>query len=472
MDDPMTRTTQETTKRLTKTLTFGLGKPFGWDVRVKAFVQPTEDQRKAVYVGLRALSRITGQAINILNAREYIRHIMEIPDGVVQEFKPNNRIVRRELEALGVQVEDISGASLSQTYALGVKPDFAGDHGKRLLMTGDRQLPTHRIDGTHPIYGRGKETILIASDGRYFLVVQLFSSEWAARNDLPSGWVAFSMKIKPRDKTMAGQLDRVIEGQWSLKNSRIFRNPRKRGNAWLGQIVVSYEPEPFKELNTETVMGIDLGVMVPACLHIRENGKPMKWAMLVGRGREMLTTRSIIRSEIVRIVRSLKSKDSPLDDESKKAAQAKLKKLRKREKQVMKSASQKVAARIADTAKRHGAGSWQMEKLSEGIKDDDPWLRRNWAPGMVVDAVRWQAQQLGVKLTFVDPAYTSQRCSKCGHISRANRPKGKKGAAYFECVECGYMDHADKNAARNISTPGIADIIKGQTLRSPNGEER
>ena len=180
----------------------------------------------------------------------------------------------------------------------------------------------------------------------------------------------------------------------------------------------------------------------------------------------------MIRREIVRIIRALKSKDSPLDNESREAAKAKLKKLRKREKRVMKTASQKIAARIADTAKRHGAGTWQMEKLSKGIKDNDPWLTRNWAPGMVVDAVRWQKKKLGVRLRFVDPSYTSQRCSKCGHISHKNRPKGKKGAAYFKCVECGYEDHADKNAARNISTPGIEDLINETIKKCPNGEDR
>lgn len=467
----MSKTDSE--KQLTKTLTFGLGKPLGWDLRVKSFVQPTENQRRAVYTSLRATSRILAQMVNMLNAREYVRRIMKIPEVVAREFRPNYTPIKQELKALGLEeVEDISGATLSQTWALGVKPDFAGEHGKRMLMKGDRQLPTHRIDGTHPIYGRGKETKIILHENRCFLIVQLFSSKWADANDFPSGWIAFPVKIKPRDRTLAGQFGRIIEGDWKLKNSRILRNPRKKGSVWLGQVIVSYFPDPFKDIDPKTILGIDLGVSVPACLHIREDGKPKKWAMQVGRGRDMLNTRAIIRSEIVRIIRSLKSKDSPLDNESRKVAKEKLKILRKREKRVMKTASQKIAAKIADVAKRNGAGTWQMEKLSESIKDDDPWLRRNWAPGMVVDAVRWQVEQVGAKLEFIDPAYTSQRCSKCGHISRENRPKGKKGAAHFECVQCGYKDHADKNAARNISTPGIETIIKEQISKSPNGEER
>ena len=139
----------------------------------------------------------------------------------------------------------------------------------------------------------------------------------------------------------------------------------------------------------------------------------------------------------------------------------------------MKTASQNVAATIARIAKRHGAGVWQMEGLDlDDIKEGKPWLSRNWAPGMVLDAVRWQAQQLGVELRPVNPRYTSQRCAKCGHISSDNRPKGKAGAAHFRCVQCGNTDHADKNAARNLSIVGIEEIIAEQIDKAPNGAAR
>ena len=38
--------------------------------------------------------------------------------------------------------------------------------------------------------------------------------------------------------------------------------------------------------------------------------------------------------------------------------------------------------------------------------------------------------------------------------------KGKKKAAYFECQDCGYKDHADKNAARNLSDLNIVKRIE------------
>lgn len=44
-------------------------------------------------------------------------------------------------------------------------------------------------------------------------------------------------------------------------------------------------------------------------------------------------------------------------------------------------------------------------------------------------------------------AYTSQRCSACGHTAKENR----KSQAAFDCQSCGYQDNADVNAAKNIA---------------------
>jgi transposase len=60
---------------------------------------------------------------------------------------------------------------------------------------------------------------------------------------------------------------------------------------------------------------------------------------------------------------------------------------------------------------------------------------------------------VGVAVIHVDPAYTSRQCSACGHTDRRNRP----GQATFSCTSCGFAEHADVNAARNIAARGIAD---------------
>lgn len=47
----------------------------------------------------------------------------------------------------------------------------------------------------------------------------------------------------------------------------------------------------------------------------------------------------------------------------------------------------------------------------------------------------------------VNPAFTSQRCSVCGHVAAESR----KSQALFACVACGHTSNADLNAARNIA---------------------
>ena len=52
----------------------------------------------------------------------------------------------------------------------------------------------------------------------------------------------------------------------------------------------------------------------------------------------------------------------------------------------------------------------------------------------------------GVKITEVNPAYTSQECNTCGYTSKKNRMNQNR----FICKCCGSKSNADVNAAKNI----------------------
>jgi IS605 OrfB family transposase len=60
--------------------------------------------------------------------------------------------------------------------------------------------------------------------------------------------------------------------------------------------------------------------------------------------------------------------------------------------------------------------------------------------------IAYKAALTGVRVIYVNPAYTSQTCSQCGHCEQANR----KSQAKFLCRSCGFSAHADLNAAVNI----------------------
>ena len=63
------------------------------------------------------------------------------------------------------------------------------------------------------------------------------------------------------------------------------------------------------------------------------------------------------------------------------------------------------------------------------------------------------------KTVQVDPAYSSQRCSCCDHVSPENRPTRER----FACTSCGHTEHADINAARNHLRAGLEIIQRGGT---------
>lgn len=58
------------------------------------------------------------------------------------------------------------------------------------------------------------------------------------------------------------------------------------------------------------------------------------------------------------------------------------------------------------------------------------------------------------KVVRVNPAYTSQKCSCCGHTAKENRLT----QSIFKCVSCGHEENADLNAAYNILTLGASSV--------------
>ncbi len=74
----------------------------------------------------------------------------------------------------------------------------------------------------------------------------------------------------------------------------------------------------------------------------------------------------------------------------------------------------------------------------------------NWAFFQLKTFLAYKSQRLGVTLIEVDPRYSSQTCSTCGHCERANR-KTQEG---FRCVCCGFEANADYNAALNLKARG------------------
>ncbi len=89
-------------------------------------------------------------------------------------------------------------------------------------------------------------------------------------------------------------------------------------------------------------------------------------------------------------------------------------------------------------------------------------LRSGW--GLLVRRLEDKAPG---RVEKVRPAFTSQRCSACGHVD----PESRESQARFVCTACGFACHADVNAARNIAAGHAVTARGGDGAARPVNRE-
>lgn len=150
-----------------------------------------------------------------------------------------------------------------------------------------------------------------------------------------------------------------------------------------------------------------------------------------------------------------------------KSAKRLLKKRNRREQRHVANTNHIISKTIVIEAERTSAGI-SLEEL-KGIRQRVR-LRKpqrvalhSWAFAQLGDFIIYKARRAGVPVAFVDPAYTSQQCSECGHVDKRNRVD----QGLFICRNCGVVAHADRNASHNIARKGEAVWTAGRESRVP-----
>jgi putative transposase len=222
----------------------------------------------------------------------------------------------------------------------------------------------------------------------------------------------------------------------------------RRPSGWWLHVVVDIKPPEF--VPSGGVVGIDLGINRPAVTSDAGFLGQRKWKE--------------IEQRYFRLKRKLQSKGT-------KSAKRHLKKLSGRRRRFRKDCDHVLAKQIVASA---GAGSViVVENLTEirtRTKQRGRRQRRRhhgWSYAQLRGFVEDKAEAAGDIVVSVDPRYTSQRCSKCGHVHRRNRPT----QSLFRCQSCGYEVNADLNGARNVAWKYLASLVKtGRSDRRHPGE--
>jgi len=131
-----------------------------------------------------------------------------------------------------------------------------------------------------------------------------------------------------------------------------------------------------------------------------------------------------------------------------------VKKVKDRERRIVRDTNHKISHTLVNLAQQAQCGL-KLEQLN-GIRQTAKYTRsfryslHSWSFYHLQQLIEYKAKLLGIPVLYVDPAYTSKTCSRCGHIEHRNDKT-------FACPRCGQVEHADVNAAFNIATrPSIA----------------
>jgi IS605 OrfB family transposase len=102
----------------------------------------------------------------------------------------------------------------------------------------------------------------------------------------------------------------------------------------------------------------------------------------------------------------------------------------------------------------------KIKNLRKGKKTSK--FMNRWTYTEIFDKLEDKCLQSGVQIEYVNPTYTSQRCSVCGWTRKKNRD-----GILFKCDKCGFEANADLNASINISLT-LPAISKEKRLKQEN----
>jgi putative transposase len=328
--------------------------------------------------------------------------------------------IRADYDWLAAGSQTVQQQAL-RDFAQAMKNFFAGTHGR----------PTWRKAGVHEGFRQvGVRPCQIENLNRRYGRV------WVPK----IGWVRF-------------RWTRAVP-----KNIKSYRITRDRAGRW--HVAFAHIPDPILGPGDGSVIGVDRGVAVSAALSTGE----------------LLHTPGLTRGEHARL-RRLQRRLARAQYGSNRRQRTKLAiaKLKAREADRRKDWVEKTTTDLArrfDTIRVEQLDVRAMTRSARGTIEQ-PGVRvaqkrglnraisyQGW--GRLVARLDHKARG---RLERVPAAYTSQRCSACGHVA----PESRKSQAVFACVACNAGPcNADVNAARNIAAgravPAQRDLAVGRSV--------
>lgn len=245
------------------------------------------------------------------------------------------------------------------------------------------------------------------------------------------------------------KLDENCDDDYRIMTSSIKMEKGAKGTDYYLFLVMDI-PQEKHVLNKKIVVGVDLGINFPAYVatNITEERKA------IGDRDHFLKA----RMAIIRRKQSFQRLTGTAGGRGRTKKLEPLERFREKERNWVHTQNHLFSRDVIKFALQVKAATIQMEDLSGYGRDDEgnveeskKFLLGKWSYYELQSMIKYKAQKAGIKVNFVNPAYTSQTCSECGKI----QPQARNSVHYIcenpECKNHGKDIQADYNAAKNIA---------------------
>lgn len=212
----------------------------------------------------------------------------------------------------------------------------------------------------------------------------------------------------------------------------------KRGK-WILHLPVDIEVEDVSLDDISNIVGVDMGINFLATSY-DSKGKTTFY-----KGREIKDR----RAQYKRLRAELQSKNT-------RSAKKRLASIGTRENRWINDVNHCIAKALVNDAGKNSLIVLEdltgIRSATERFCKKDRYVSASWAFYDLRQKIEYKARLNECLTVAVNPAYTSQKCPKCGYTSKKNRNKKKH---VFCCKKCSYTSNDDRIAAMNLHSMGI-----------------
>ena len=411
----------------------------------KIQLKPVGDKEESnrVYTYLREGIKAQNLAMNQYMSALYAATIMGVSKD--DRIELNNLFSRisnsKKGSAYDSSIQFAKGLGTTAQIKQKIGKDF--ENIKKDIISGKISLPTYKID--NPLLVKADFIKLYHNYNSY----QCFLDH-LYDNDLELfikfvNKITFKIVLGNPDKSaeIRSVFQKIFEDYYHIKGSSIQIDGKK--------IILNMSIEIPKQnikLDENVVVGVDLGLAIPAVCALNTNDYIKK---SIGSRDNFLKVRTQIQNQRKRLQSNLQMSNG---GHGRKKKMKPMDKFNKYEKHWVQTYNHQLSKRVVDFAIKNKAKYINMEDLSGFGKNDlkKRHILANWSYYQLQQDIKYKADKFGIVVRFVNPYHTSQICSCCGHWEEGQRVKQAEFICKNpECKNFGKKVNADFNAARNIA---------------------